>query len=44
MNLLKRIAAKIGGFTIGITISEIVAGISAVQKLFKKKGVYNENE
>lgn len=44
MNLLKRIAAKTSGFTIGITVSGIVAGISAVQKLFKKKGVFNENE
>lgn len=44
MNLFKRIAVKTGGFTVGITVSGIVAGISAIQKLFKKRGVYNENE
>lgn len=44
MSLLKRIAAKTGGFTVGITVTGIVAVTSAIQKLFKKKGVFNENE
>lgn len=44
MSFLKRIAAKTGGFTIGITVSGVMAAISVAQKLFKKKGVLNENE